>query len=88
MRRLINECNTGCVIKFGSWHLSASHFQCRCGHRNGIGSKCCHGHGNEGIMGSRRLEAGLLTGVNLRTGQKVPSLSPDMLLWRQLKGRY
>ena len=39
--------------------------------------------------GSRRLEGGLLTGANLRTkGQKFLLYLLDLLLWRQLKGRY
>ena len=40
-------------------------------------------------MGSRRLEGGLLMGVNLRTeGRKFLLYLMDMLLQRQLKGRY
>ena len=81
--------NVGCVVKFRSWHRSMSHFWCGCGDRNGIGSKCRYGHGNEGFVGSRRLEGSLLTGANLRMESRQFLLYLlDAPLWRQLKGRY
>ena len=56
-----DEYNSGCVIKFGSQHRSASPFQSKHWHRNGKGG------GDEQFGGSRRLEGGLLMGANLRT---------------------
>ena len=56
-----DEYNLGCVIKFRSWHQSASPFWGRHGHGNG------NGGGDEQFRGSRRLEGSLLRGVNLRT---------------------
>ena len=81
--------NLGCVVKFGSWHWSASPFEHGCGHRNGIGGKCRHGDRDEHFGGSRRLEGSLLMGVNLRMeGQKFLLYLLDTILRRQLKGRY
>ena len=78
-----------CVIKFRSQHRSASHFRCRCGHRNRIGGECRHGCGDERFVGSRRLEGCLLTGVNLRTqGRKLLFYFHNALLQRQLKHSY
>ena len=75
--------NSGCVIKFRSRHQSAPPFRGKHGHRNG------NGGGDERFGGSRRLEGGLLTGVNLRTkGQKFLLYLLDPLLRRQLKGQY
>ena len=78
-----DEYNSGCVIKFRSWHQSVSPFRGRHGHGNG------NGGGDEWFGGSRRLEGGLLMVANLRTkGQKFLLYLLNPLLWRQLKGRY
>ena len=75
--------NSGCVVKFRSWHQSVSLFQGRHGHGNGKGGR------DKWFGGSRRHEGGLLTGANLRMkGQKFLLYLLDPLLWRQLKGRY
>ena len=78
-----DEYNSGCVIKFRRRHQSVSPFRGRHGHGNG------NGGGDERFGCSRRHEGGLLTGANLRTkGQKFLLYLLDLLLRRQLKGRY
>ena len=81
--------NLGCVIKFRSWHWSASPFWCGHGYGNGIGGECRCGDGDKHFGGSRRLEGGLRMGANLKMeGHKFLLYLLDVILQRQLKGRY